>query len=85
MENLYKSLSNNELYAIYMDYVRSKQTGNRCESFVPYAKMIKENIGGDFTLREGIDATKQDFFDEVCRRFFEKQVSADNKEDVQHE
>lgn len=73
MRNLYETLSDDALYDIYADYICSKKTGDRCESFVPYGKMIKENIGGDFTLREGIDATKHDFFDEVCKRFFEKQ------------
>ena len=71
MQNPYNSMSNGDLYIIYKDYFHSKETGNRCESFIPYAKEIKENIGGDYTLREGIEEAKKDFFEEVCRRFFE--------------
>ena len=47
MQNPYNSMSNGDLYIIYKDYFHSKEIGNRCESFVPYAKEIKENIGGD--------------------------------------
>lgn len=63
-------MKNEELSAIYKDYITSKNEGNRCESFVPYAREIKENIGGDFTLAEAIYLTKLDFFEEVCDRFF---------------
>lgn len=73
MENLYKSLSDDALYDIYVDYICSKKTGDRCESFVPYGKMIKEYYGEDFSLMKGIYVAKQDFFDEVCRRFFAEQ------------
>lgn len=73
MENLYKSLSDDALYDIYVDYICSKKTGDRCESFVPYGKMIKEYYGEDFSLMKGIYVAKQDFFDEFCRRFFEEQ------------
>lgn len=34
--------------------------------------MIKEYYGEDFSLMKGIYVAKQDFFDEVCRRFFEE-------------
>ena len=68
-ENPYASMTNEELSTIYKDYVVSKNEGKRCESFVPYAKEIKENICGDFTLAEGIRWAKIDFFEEVCTRF----------------
>lgn len=67
--NPYGSMTNEELSAIYKDYVVSKKEGIRCESFVPYGKEIKENIGGNFTLAEGISWAKIDFFEEVCNRF----------------
>lgn len=69
MKNPYGSMTNEELSTIYKDYVTSKNEGKRCESFVHYAKEIKENIGGDFTLAEGIRWAKIDFFEEVCARF----------------
>ena len=50
--------------------MNSRETGDRAETLVPYATEIKESIGGDFTLREGIEIARQDFFDEVARRFF---------------
>ena len=65
----YSDKTNEELSLIYKDYVDSKNEGIRCESFVPYAKEIKENIGGDFTLAEAIRLAKLDFFEEVCNRF----------------
>ena len=40
----YSDKTNEELSLIYKDYVVSKNEGIRCESFVPYAKEIKENI-----------------------------------------
>ena len=43
----YSTKTNEELSMIYKDYVFSKNEGIRCESFVPYAKEIKENIGED--------------------------------------
>ena len=70
MKNPYKEMDKDKLYEIYNDYIESKRQGIRCESFVPYAKEIKENIGGDYTLAEAIDWAKQDFFDEVCKRYF---------------
>lgn len=69
MKNPYGSMTNEELSKIYKDYTESKNKGVRCESFVPYAREIKENIGGDFTLAEGIRWAKMDFFEEVCDRF----------------
>lgn len=69
MKNPYRSMTNDDLSIIYKDYVISKNNGIRCESFVPYAKEIKENIGGDFSLAEGIRWAKMDFFEEVCDRF----------------
>ena len=71
MQNPYNSMSNGDLHIIYKDYVHSKETGNRCESFVPYAKEIKENIVCDYTLRELIEEARNDFFEEVFRRLFE--------------
>lgn len=69
MDIPYKVMSKEELKSIYRDYTDSKDKGVRCESFVPYARKIKENIGGSFTLAEAIEWTKRDFFEEVCDRF----------------
>jgi hypothetical protein len=70
MKILYSNKTDEELSLIYKDYVISKNEGTRCESFIPYAKEIKENIGGDFTLAEAIRLAKLEFFEEVCNRFF---------------
>ena len=69
MKNPYRSMTNEELSKIYTDYIESKNKGVRCESFVPFAREIKENIGESFTVADGIDWTKIDFFEEVCDRF----------------
>lgn len=78
MKNPYKDMANEELSLIYKDYVDSKCKWIRCESFVPYAKEIKENIGGDFTLAEAIRLAKLDFFEEVCNRFLYKETNMRN-------
>lgn len=69
MKNPYVSMTNEELSKIYKDYTESKNKGVRCESFVPYAREIKENIGDGFTVADGINWAKIDFFEEVCNRF----------------
>lgn len=69
MKNPYSDKTNEELSAIYKDYIVSKNDEKRCESFVPYAREIKENIGGYFTLLDGIGIAKIDFFEAVCDRF----------------
>ena len=69
MKNPYESMTNEELSKIYKDYIESKNKGVRCESFVPYAREIKENIGEGFTVADGINWAKIDFFEEVCDRF----------------
>lgn len=69
MKNPYGSMTNEELSKIYKDYTESKNKGVKCESFVPYAKEIKEKIGESFTVADGIDWARIDFFEEVCNRF----------------
>nr|DAP47671.1 MAG TPA: DNTTIP1 dimerization domain protein [Caudoviricetes sp.] len=69
MKNPYGSMTNEELSKIYKDYIESKNKEARCESFVPYAREIKENIGDGFTVADGINWAKIDFFEEVCNRF----------------
>lgn len=69
MKNPYEFMTNEELSNIYKDYTESKNKGVRCESFVPYAREIKENIGEGFTVADGINWAKIDFFEEVCDRF----------------
>lgn len=69
MKNPYEFMTNEELSKIYKDYTESKNKGVRCESFVPYAREIKENIGEGFTVADGINWAKIDFFEEVCDRF----------------
>lgn len=52
MKNPYGSMTNEELSKIYKDYIESKNKEARCESFVPYAREIKENIGDGFTVAD---------------------------------
>ena len=66
----YKDMSKEKLKEIYDDVLASDAVPRRVESFVPYAEKIKENIGGDFTLREGIDWARKEFFEEVASRYF---------------
>ena len=70
MKNPYETMTDDELKTIYNDIMDSKHKGIRAESLVPYAKDIKENIGNHFTLGDAITWAKNDFFDEVAKRYF---------------
>lgn len=70
MENPYKNMSNEELKVIYDDIIFSEKVPQRVESLVPYGNDLKNLIGGNFTLREGIDWARNDFFEEIANRFF---------------
>ena len=69
MKNVYEKMSDDDLLYIYNDIIESDKKQKRVESLVPYAEQIKENIGGDFTLREAIAWSRKDFFEEVARRY----------------
>lgn len=71
MENIYKKMSDDDLLCIYNDIIESDKISQRVESLVPYAEKIKENIGGNFTLREAIAWSRKDFFEEVAKRYFD--------------
>ena len=71
VKNPYVDMTDLELKEIYYDILVSKKGMHRAESLVPYATQIKENLGGDFTLREAIECAKRDFYDEISKRFFE--------------
>ena len=75
MENIYIKMSDDDLLFIYKDIIESDNIPQRVESLVPYAEKIKDNIGGDFTLREAIEWSRKDFFEEVARRYFDKQLN----------
>lgn len=75
MENVYKRMSDDDLLFIYKDIIESDNIPQRAESLVSYAEKIKENIGSDFTLREAIEWSRKDFFEEVARRYFDKQLN----------
>ena len=79
MQNPYNSMSNGDLHIIYKDYVHSKETGNRCESFVPYAKEIKENNYIDY--QKVIDLVTQNQIAPKYRKQFIKNTSLKNLED----
>lgn len=69
MKNPYEEYSDKELGEIINDINISRKEGKRVESFVPYAKQIKETIGGDFTLREALIFAEKDFEKEINKRF----------------
>lgn len=66
----FSEMSDEELRDVYRDYYDSKTNECRCDSFVPNAIKLQNDIGGDFTLREAIEWTRMEFFEEVCDRFF---------------
>lgn len=70
-ENPYMSMTFDELKAIYADIQESEKEGRRVESFLPYARALKEEIDTDeITLRETLDIAKKAYYEEVTRRYF---------------
>lgn len=70
-ENPYKSMTFDELKAIYADIQESEKEDRRAESFLPYARALREEIGADeITLRETLDIAKKTYYEEVTRRYF---------------
>lgn len=83
MKNPYNDYTDKELCNIIQDIYKSRSDGKRVESFVPYAKELKDNIDGSFeiiTLRETLEMAKQDFYDVVCSRFMETVFSKKNED-----
>ena len=69
MKNPYLTYTDEELCNVIKDIWMSEENGKRVESFVPYAREIKENIG-DITLREALEIARKDFYDVLCKRFY---------------
>ena len=46
-ENPYKTLTFDELKAVYTDIQESKKNGRRADSLLPYAKELREKIGAN--------------------------------------
>jgi hypothetical protein len=75
MKNPYKNCSDEELCNIINDITESKKEGKHVESFVPYAKELKDNMNAEselVSLSWAIDVAEQNFYDAVCERFLEK-------------
>lgn len=78
MQNPYKEMSFSDLQEIAKDILDSKKRGKRAESLIPYAKAIHENLNGTtetITLRECIEIARNDFYEEVLKRFSSGSVS----------
>ena len=63
MKNPYNDYTDKELCDIIQDIYESRSNGKRVESFVPYARELKDNINGSseiITLRETLEMAKQD-------------------------
>lgn len=70
-ENPYKTLTFDELKAVYTDIQESKKNGRRADSLLPYAKKLREKIGAnEVSLRETLDIAKKEYYKEVARRYF---------------
>ena len=70
-ENPYKTLTFDELKAVYTDIQKSEKNGRRADSLLPYAKELREKIGvNEVSLRETLDIAKKEYYEEVARRYF---------------
>lgn len=65
-------MNDEQLCEIYKDIEKSTAERRKVKSLVPYARIIRDNIndsGELFTLREGLEWVKEDFYMEVAKRF----------------
>ena len=70
-ENPYKTMTFDELKAVYADIQESEKNGRRADSLLPYAKELREKIGAnEISLRETRDIAKKEYYEEVARRYF---------------
>jgi hypothetical protein len=72
MENIFKTINDEELLEIYKDYLGSKELGIGIDSLKKYGKEIKEKyfINVDYSLGIGISLAEKMFFEEVAKRYF---------------
>lgn len=68
MNNLFESVTDNELKNIYKDIQSAKEEGLRPRILDSYIKKIREIYPLD--IGEGWKFTEQLFFEEVARRYF---------------
>lgn len=77
IHKLFDKVSEDDLNLIWQDYAESKKTGKRCESFVKYARMYKNELYPegylDFTMI--MDIVEKQFFIEIAERHFGKEKS----------
>ena len=70
-ENPYKTLTFDELKAVYTDIQKSEKNGRRADSLLPYAKELREEIGAnEISLRKTLDFAKKEYYEEVAKRYF---------------
>lgn len=70
-ENPYKTMTFDELKAVYADIQKSEKNGRRVDSLLPYAKELREEIGAnEISLRKTLDFAKKEYYEEVARRYF---------------
>lgn len=70
-ENPYKTLTFDELKAVYTDIQKSEKNGRRADSLLTYAKELREEIGAnEISLRKTLDFAKKEYYEEVARRYF---------------
>lgn len=77
MGNIYKNMNWNQMLDIILDIRESKKSGKRCESLVPYATQIFENLNLNpesptIALRECLGIAKADFMDALFDRILGK-------------
>lgn len=70
MENIFSSLTKNELKEINIDRLTAKEEGLRPRSLDKYIEEIRKVY--PLTVAEGWSFVQELFFEEVCKRFFEE-------------
>lgn len=67
---MFSVLTKEDLKEIYIDFLMSKDEGNRCESLVPYAEKYKIKFGDLMSLREALNIVSPIFLEEIAKRYF---------------
>ena len=70
MENIFSSLTKNELKEINIDRLTAKEEGLRPRSLNKYIEEIRKVY--PLTVAEGWSFVQELFFEEICKRFFEE-------------
>lgn len=84
IDNYFRTMSDEDLLVIVKSLIAYEDRGrmNRCEELVPYAEALRDKIGGDYTVRVGLEEGQVDALTEYARRTIPGRLCADEQNDA---